>query len=45
MVICVNKEKYKREQEAILRRAIIAAKSEYFSWTEEEQEKYTSKAL
>jgi hypothetical protein len=40
MVICVNKEKSKREQEAILRRAIIAAKAEYFSWTQEEQEKY-----
>ncbi|MBU0465791.1 MAG: hypothetical protein KKE12_19720 [Proteobacteria bacterium] len=36
----MNKEKSKREQEANLRRAIIAAKSEYFSWTEEEQEKY-----
>ncbi|MDA3971386.1 MAG: hypothetical protein PF442_08540 [Desulfobulbaceae bacterium] len=36
----MNKEKSKREQEAILRRAIIAAKSEYFSWTDKEQEKY-----
>ena len=40
MVICVNKEKSKRKQEAILRRAIIASKSEYFSWTGRKQEKY-----
>jgi hypothetical protein len=36
----MNKEIYKREREVILRRAIIAANPEYFSWTEEEQEKY-----
>ncbi len=30
----------KREREAILRRAIIAANPEYFLWTVEDQEKY-----